>query len=208
MTWPFSPLVPWSYSVVYADPAWPMYGDPNKDQAAGKHYALMSQTELSALPVRELLGGKGVLLCWATCPRLDIAIDVIRSWGLYYRGVAYVWVKTTLAGNVISGQGIRPTTVKPTTELVLVGTTHARGRPLPLLTESQGQVAFAPRGRHSEKPEEVRHRIEDLFGPVPRVELFARKRTPGWDAWGDALQDVNPERSVTSDADLGSRNAH
>lgn len=183
--WPFHPLKPHSYDVVYSDCPWPMWGDPNKDQAAGKHYDLMSKEELAALPVRDLLDGHGVVLVWATCPRLDVAIDTLRAWGLHYRGIAYVWVKTSRAGNIISGQGVRPTTVKPTTELVLVGSIRARGRPLPLMTEGQGQVVLAPRGRHSQKPAEVRRRIEELFGAeVRRAELFARERAPGWDGWG------------------------
>lgn len=52
----------------------------------------------------------------------------------------------------------------------------------------QGNVLRAPRGRHSAKPAEVRRRIDDLMGPdLPRVELFARERAPGWDAWGLGL---------------------
>lgn len=38
------------------------------------------------------------------------------------------------------------------------------------------------------KPDETRKRIVELLGDVPRIELFARKRTPGWDAWGDELE--------------------
>ena len=47
------------------------------------------------------------------------------------------------------------------------------------------QVVLSRIERHSKKPEEVRRRIEQLIGDVPRVELFARQRAPGWDVWGD-----------------------
>ena len=40
---------------------------------------------------------------------------------------------------------------------------------------------------HSKKPDEVRHRIERLMGDVPRVELFARQYSPGWDVWGNQV---------------------
>jgi N6-adenosine-specific RNA methylase IME4 len=185
--WFFSPLEVGRYSVVYADPPWSMYGDPEKDQAAGKHYALIPDETMLSLPVRELCGDDGVAFVWATCPRLDFAIQCVRAWGLHYRGIAYVWVKTRKDGAIINGQGIRPTLVKPTTEMVIAATTCKRGRPLPLLTEAQGQVVLAPRGEHSEKPAEVRRRIGELLGPVPRVELFARERVQGWDSWGDGL---------------------
>ena len=173
------------YAVIYTDPCWAYYGDPDKDQAAGKHYNMMTYEELRALPVRPLAAKSAVVLMWATGPKLDEAVDLLRAWGFYYRGIAYVWVKTTNAGQVIHGQGVRPSFTKPTTELVLVGSTHKTGRTLPLQTEAQGQVVFAPRGAHSEKPLEVRERIEELFGDVPRLEMFARTCAPGWDVWGN-----------------------
>ncbi len=114
--------------------------------------------------------------------RLPEAIEVMKVWGFHYRGVAYVWVKTARDGHIISGQGVRPTFTKPTTEFLLVGSTSRRGRPLQLLTEAHGQVVLAPRGRHSEKPAVFRQRLIELLGDVPRIELFARERVEGWDA--------------------------
>ena len=47
------------------------------------------------------------------------------------------------------------------------------------------KILRAPRGSHSAKPVEVRRRIDALMGEGPsRVELFARERVDGWDAWG------------------------
>ena len=40
---------------------------------------------------------------------------------------------------------------------------------------------------HSKKPEEARRRIEALLGDVPRLELFARRPSPGWDVWGNEV---------------------
>jgi len=45
-------------------------------------------------------------------------------------------------------------------------------------------VVLHGRGEHSEKPEIFREMIETLCGARPRIELFARKRVAGWDAWG------------------------
>ncbi len=39
----------------------------------------------------------------------------------------------------------------------------------------------APFEGHSKKPDETRRRIVELLGDVPRLELFARDRAPGWD---------------------------
>lgn len=176
------------FDIVYADPPWPMWGDPNKMAAAGKHYSLMTMEELCALPVREIMSRRSALFLWVTCPRMDLGIDLIRAWKLYYRGVAYVWVKTRKDGKIIAGQGIPPTFTKPTVELVLAATTNKVGRPFPIQSFNQAQVVLAPRTRkHSEKPPQVRQAIEELCGDRPRIELFATARFPNWTAWGNSL---------------------
>jgi N6-adenosine-specific RNA methylase IME4 len=49
------------------------------------------------------------------------------------------------------------------------------------------QLIFEPVGRHSAKPAVVRDRICELLGNRPRIELFARESTPGWDVWGNEV---------------------
>ena len=183
-----------TYDVILSDPPWYYFGSPTKMGAAGKEYDLMTDADLAAMPVRAKCRDRAVMLMWATCPRLDAAMRLMGQWGFTYRGVAFVWVKTTVSGKVIQGQGVRPTVVKPTTELVLVGSTQKLGRPLPVFDEGVGQVVLAPRGAHSQKPVEVRARIESLFGPgVRRLEMFARGSTiNGWDRFGNEL---TPEAS-------------
>ena len=46
------------------------------------------------------------------------------------------------------------------------------------------QLVEAVRTKHSKKPDEVRKRIEALYGNLPRIELFAREKVEGWDSWG------------------------
>ncbi len=175
------------YDIAYADPPWHYYGSPIKDAAAGKHYPLMSLEELCRLDVRGILNKKAAMFLWATCPRLHFAIKLIEAWGLYYRGVAYVWVKTNRRGGIIVGQGVPPTFTKPTSELLLVATTTRTGRPFPIHDLAQPQVVLQQRGAHSEKPAIFRRLIEELCGDRSRIELFARSRVAGWDAWGAEL---------------------
>lgn len=52
------------------------------------------------------------------------------------------------------------------------------------ISNSIFQLIQAPRRRHSEKPVEVRNRIVELMGDIPRIELFARQKTEGWDVIG------------------------
>jgi len=172
------------YDIAYLDPPWYYYGSPIKDAAAGKHYPLMSLDELAAIDLRRILNRRAAVFLWATCPRLDFAFKLIDAWGLFYRGVAYVWVKVNKRGEIIAGQGVLPTFTKPTSELLLVATTNATGRPFPILDLAQSQVILQPRGAHSEKPAIFRTLIERLCGQRRRIELFARSRAPGWDVWG------------------------
>ncbi|MDE2802344.1 MAG: MT-A70 family methyltransferase, partial [Chloroflexota bacterium] len=67
-------------------------------------------------------------------------------------------------------------------ELCLV---FKRGRiPFPRGSRNERQLITARRGHHSAKPEEARRRIERMFPRQAKIELFARRRAPGWEAWG------------------------
>lgn len=182
------PLPAKRYDIAYVDPPWYYYGSPVKDAAAGKHYPLMSLEELASIDLRRMLNKRAAAFVWATCPRLNFALELIEAWGLHYRGVAYVWVKVNKRGEIIAGQGVMPTFTKPTSELLLVATTNATGRPFPILDLAQPQVVLAPRGAHSEKPAVFRTLVEGLCGLRPRIELFARSHCPGWDSWGAEAQ--------------------
>jgi len=178
------PLPKGPFEIVYADPPWSYYGSPIKDAAAGKHYSLMSQEALAELPVRDIMAKRAALFLWATGPRLQLALELVQRWGLHFRGVLYVWVKTNRRGEIIRGQGVAPTFTKPTTEFVLAATTMPTGRPFPLRDLAQGQVVLHQRAEHSRKPAIFRTMIEQLCGKRSRVELFARDSTPGWTSWG------------------------
>lgn len=181
------PLPRARYDIAYVDPPWHYYGSPVKDAAAAKHYPLMTLEELSALNLRAILKPRAAVFLWATCPRLNHAIALVEAWRLHFRGVAYVWVKTNRQGKIIVGQGVPPTFTKPTTELLLAATTARTGRPFPIYDLAQPQVVLHRRGLHSEKPPIFRTLIERLCGDRSRIELFARTRARGWDAWGAEL---------------------
>jgi site-specific DNA-methyltransferase (adenine-specific) len=179
-----------SYPIIIADPPWAYYGSGTKDQAAAKHYNCLTVEQMLSLPWP--LANPGILFMWATSPKLDDAMRLGGGLGLHYRGIAFVWVKARRDGGglvPIGAQGVRPSIVKPTTEIVLAFSTQRNGRPLRLLSESVRQVVMAERVGHSQKPREVQDRITQLYGPdVPKLEMFARERYPGWDAWGDQLK--------------------
>ena len=58
-----------------------------------------------------------------------------------------------------------------------------------IITSPLANVLESPIGKHSAKPPEVRDRIVELCGDLPRIELFARERVLGWDSWGNEVED-------------------
>lgn len=185
----FKDLVGKNYKIILADPPWSYYGDPNKDQAAGKHYDLMSYEDLTKLEVRKIASKTSVIYMWTTGSHLQTAMNLMNAWGFFYRCVGHIWIKTTLAGKIIHGQGVRPSFIKQMSELMLIGSTHQRGRPLELMAENIPQVVLAarPGNVHSKKPDIFRKLITDTYGNVKRVELFCRTPEAGWDAWGNEV---------------------
>jgi N6-adenosine-specific RNA methylase IME4 len=179
------------YDIVLADPPWDYYGSPDKMGAAGKEYGLMSDEELLAFNPRERWMAKdSILFMWTTAPRMGFAFKCIEAWGLHDRGVQFTWVKTRQDGiTPIGAQGVRPSIVKPTCEFVLAASTVKRGRPLKLSDETIRHTILAPnRGKgidHSQKPDDVHERIDRMYPGASKIELFARRAFPGWDAWGN-----------------------
>ena len=55
------------------------------------------------------------------------------------------------------------------------------------MSKSVHQVVMDVIREHSRKPDEVRNRIVSLMGDLPRIELFAREKSLGWDAWGNEV---------------------
>ena len=72
------------YEIIYSDPPWAYFGDPDKPQAAGKHYSLMPTEEIISLPVKSFCAKNAVLFLWATGPKLPEALKVMAGWGFHF----------------------------------------------------------------------------------------------------------------------------
>lgn len=115
------------------------------------------------------------------------------AWGFCYKSVAFVWGKLNRkAPTLFTGMGYW---TRANAEICLLAT---RGHPK---RHNAGvhQVILSHIEEHSKKPEEARSRIVRLMGDVPRIELFARSRAPGWDVWGneaaDSIEGWPPKKS-------------
>lgn len=175
------------FHIVLADPPWSYYGQQDKWGAAEKFYRTRTDEEIMSFPMLKILGDPGILFMWATSPRLDFAMQCIKQWGLFYRGIAFVWVKTKQDGTPIGAQGVRPSIVKPTAEFVLAASRTEKGRPLQLWDESIRNVILAPKREHSEKPDAVHASIESMYPTADKIEIFARRQRSGWHCWGDEV---------------------
>jgi N6-adenosine-specific RNA methylase IME4 len=178
------------YSIIYADPPWKYNNRANhktrfRGGACG-HYPLMTMAEIAALPLGDLAADNSALFLWCTFPYLDEQIKLFKHWGFKYRTVAFTWVKTNPSnGQPFFGVGYY---TKSNAEICLLG---IRGQMEPI-SNDVSSVIIAPRQEHSRKPAVVRDRIVQLYGDVPRVELFARQSAPGWTVTGNGIdgQDI------------------
>jgi len=169
-----------TFSIIYADPPWDYKGQrqhagPGSGDSGGAicHYDTVTLDDLKRLPVWNVAAEDCLLFMWATNPHLDQAIDLGKAWGFSWATVAFVWDKMkTNPGFYTLSQ----------CELCLV---FKRGKiPQPRGARNIRQLVEVERGRHSEKPDEVRERIERMFPSQSKIELFSRQEAVGWATWG------------------------
>lgn len=172
------------YKIIYADPPWSYRNWRKKSQnysVAQNHYPTMKLSDICALPISDIADCDCVLFLWATYPNLLEACEVIKAWGFTYKTVAFTWVKRNKkSDSYFLGLGYW---TRANAEICLLAT---KGKPK-RVSKSVRQIIDTPIERHSKKPDEIRSRIVDLMGDLPRIELFARERTEGWDAFGNEI---------------------
>ena len=180
------------FHVIYCDPPW-KYSFPGTRAEKTDDYPTMNTWEISRLRVEKLAAKDCTIFMWGIWTKLVDAVRVMEAWGFEYKTVGFVWVKANPSEQVNQLTMIPQPTIKDfmgmgmwtrsNTEYCLIG---VRGNPK-RQSASVKQVVYAPVREHSEKPPEVRDRIVELMGDVPRIELFARQRAEGWSAWGNEL---------------------
>lgn len=179
------------YQIIYADPPWKyqLFSDkpPCSRKADEDYYEVMDLLDMAQLPIKDILDNDAVLFMWATFPAMQTAIKLMRSWGFHYRTVAFVWVKKNknIDSNFMGMGGW----TRSNAEVCLLG---VKGNPKRISKSVrqiiEAQVIEAKIGEHSVKPPETREKILELMGDLPRIELFARQKTEGWDVWGNEVE--------------------
>jgi N6-adenosine-specific RNA methylase IME4 len=171
------------FNLIYADPPREYRDKANAGQRGACHkYPVMTLKDIKALPVADIAAADCLLALWWVPPQPREALEVIDAWGFTLKTMkGFTWHKLTKHGKDHFGMG---NWTRANSEDCLFAT---RGKPK-RVSASVRQMLVAQKGRHSEKPAEARTRLERLMGDVPRIELFARQRAPGWVAWGNEIE--------------------
>ena len=182
------------YNIIYSDPPW-SYDDKALNRGgAERHYRTMDIKDIMAMPVNDICADDCCLFMWATFPKIQEGLDVIKAWGFEFKTCAFVWIKTNKRTNVDqisflphesfdSFWGMGRWT-RSNAEICLLA---VKGKPK-RLNANVHQIIYAPIDKHSKKPKETRERIIKLCGDLPRLEMFARQAPNGWDVYGNQVE--------------------
>ncbi len=163
------------YQVIYADPPWQVKKIIRKvrPNQVEMDYPTMSLEEIKALKVQSISEDNSCLFLWTIHSYLPKTFDVMETWGFKYQRTI-TWDKQN--GMCLFGFHHR-------TEFLLFGykgkiEMYPHRKAFPTLVTVKSEY-------HSAKPQIFR----DLILPFgqPRIELFARQKTDGWDVWGDEV---------------------
>lgn len=193
-----------SYQLIYADPAW-QYSNKISNGAAGDHYSTMAVEEMKRLPIWSIADENAVLAMWYTGNFASEAVELAHAWGFKVKTMkGFTWVKLYEQARSRIEHALAEQTMIDfedfmdtlNVETVMNGGNYTRGNTEDVLIAVRGsglerlsagikQVIYSCRGEHSEKPAEVRFRLEELYGQVSRIELFSRGEASGWHHWGN-----------------------
>ena len=175
------------YQLVVIDPPW-SYGKvtaprvkKHRGRALGGHYKPMTIEEIEKQTPIHLAAPDVHVYLWVTNPKLPLAFALLEKWGLTYQ-TTLTWVKTTSAGETANnGLGWY---WRGATEHILLATRGVLSIPTAL---RRVNVIHAPRTGHSRKPDAFYKLLDEVYPTMPRIDLYARSRHPGWEAWGDQV---------------------
>lgn len=170
------------FRVIYADPPWSyndsgVITDNDAYGRAERHYPSMKIEELCALPVAAHAMPNAVLFLWTTAPMILTKpgpIEVINAWGFKPK-TGMVWDKVLHNfGHYVS--------VRHEHLLICTRGSCTPDRITPMVDSVQ---TIRRSDVHSQKPEEFRRIIEQLYTKGPYLEIFGRKPVRGWKVFGN-----------------------
>lgn len=166
------------YSIIYADPPWDVGRGPDWNSNGPSKplpYPTMSIDQIKSMPVGDIAESHSHCYIWTINKYIEETYAIARAWG-FKPSCLLTWCKPR------HGIGIGGTYIQTSEHILFCrrGTLKAQKRVDSSWFEHK-------RLKHSEKPDMFRQMIVDVSGDLPRIELFARERFDGWDAWGNEV---------------------
>ena len=189
-----------AFRCIVADPPWP-YGNPRAivgnggrgsdgGRAAeiiqadvGQHYHTMSMADLKAMPVADLSEADAHLYLWTTNSFMVQAHELAAAWG-YTPKTIITWDKVKKASKIFEPSMKTGWWYRSATEHCLFA---VRGSMRLQCPEGLPTLLLDERLPHSVKPDSFMQMVEKASGG-PYLELFARRKRPGWQSWGNEVE--------------------
>jgi len=165
------------YDIIVIDPPWQL--DKIKKRVRPNQinmdYNMMSIKDIKKLSINKIAKSKCVLFLWTIDKYLFKSREILEGWGFKYH-LTMVWNKTN---------GLAMFGFNRQTEFILVG---FKGKHDAYPKTKTIRTCFTAKSkRHSEKPDVFYEMIRHLQGK--KIDIFARKRHYGFDAWGDEVEE-------------------
>lgn len=178
-----------SYGAILADPPWRFTNRTGKmapEHRRLSRYRTLTLQEIKSMPVSLVAADSCHLYLWVPNALMPEGLQVMNAWGFQYK-TNLIWHKIRKDGGP-DGRGVG-FYFRNTTEMILFG---IRGK-LRTLAPGRTQVNTikSQKREHSRKPDEL-YDIVESCSPPPYLELFARGQRPGWDQWGNEVEDYSP----------------
>ena len=131
------------------------------------------------MKVNDIAADNCTLIMWYVGSMPQEALDLVEAWGFTIKNMnGFVWNKLTTKGKPFFGMGFR---TRAGSESAIIA---IKGKPK-VYSHSVRAVHEYQVTKHSIKPPEFRDHIVELCGDLPRLEMFARDSTEGWDVFGN-----------------------
>ena len=169
-----------AFGCIVADPPWPVRQPPKTWKTGTANaplpYPKMEVGDIAKLPVGTFAADSCHLYVWTVNRFVRDTYDVVAEWG-FTPAMLLTWAKTPM--------GIGPgRQYASTTEFVLFAWRGPQAREPKRIETNWWNW---PRGKHSAKPEAFQNIVESV-SPGPYLELFARRKRPGWAVWGNEVE--------------------
>ena len=159
------------FDVILADPPWTYDIEAmRKSDRISSHYSQMTTEDICNLQIQNITKKNVYLFLWATSPKLDEALTVLKAWGFKYK-TDYAWNKELMGLGYL---------VRQQHETLLIG---CRGKGITPALKFRSMINERRRD-HSRKPVRSYEIIDAMFPEARKIELFARWVYPGWTGIG------------------------